>query len=232
MSHTTLIDAATLQALLRAEPAPVLLDCGFDLGDTAAGERAYAAGHLPGAHHAHLDRDLSGEKTGVNGRHPLPARAALAASMGRWGIVPGVQVVCLDDQGGVYASRAWWLLRWLGHDAEVAVLDGGPAAWRRCGRQPSSTAVQNAPSGPSRPTPPRPPAMPTVDAATLLAQPGHSLPHPGRARWRSVSAVRWSRSTPVAGHIPGATLPLLQGQPRRRRPLQAAQRSCAPSSRR
>ena len=28
--------------------------------------------HIPGARYAHLDRDLSGTKTGKNGRHPLP----------------------------------------------------------------------------------------------------------------------------------------------------------------
>ena len=33
---------------------------------------AYADGHLPGAVYVHLDRDLSGPKTGTNGRHPLP----------------------------------------------------------------------------------------------------------------------------------------------------------------
>ena len=30
----------------------------------------------------------------------------------------------------MYASRFWWMLRWLGHDA-VAVFDGGFAKWRQ-----------------------------------------------------------------------------------------------------
>ncbi|MFY7904097.1 MAG: sulfurtransferase, partial [Rubrivivax sp.] len=76
--------------------------------------------------------DLSGAKDGRNGRHPLPTRAVLAARAGAWGIAPGVQVVAYDAQGGPYAARAWWLLRWLGHDA-VAVLDGGTAAWVAAG---------------------------------------------------------------------------------------------------
>ena len=53
-----------------------------DLADPAAGERAYAQDHLPGAIYAHLDRDLSGAKTGRNGRHPLPDRAAMATRAG------------------------------------------------------------------------------------------------------------------------------------------------------
>src|SRR5205814_2192354 len=86
------------------------------------------AGHIPGAAYAHLDRDLSGPKTGTNGRHPLPEAAVAARTFGRLGITSGKQVVAYDQDNGMFASRLWWLLRWLGHDA-VAVLDGGFAKW-------------------------------------------------------------------------------------------------------
>ncbi|POM15904.1 Putative thiosulfate sulfurtransferase SseB [Burkholderia cepacia] len=70
--YTTLISAANLAERLAAAPGSVVLfDCRFDLADPAAGEAAYAAGHIPGAQYLHLDRDLSGRKTGTNGRHPL-----------------------------------------------------------------------------------------------------------------------------------------------------------------
>ncbi|MCE2918194.1 MAG: sulfurtransferase, partial [Rubrivivax sp.] len=69
--NTPLIAAHDLAALGHDV---VLLDCGFDLGDTTLGEREYAAGHLPGARYAHLDRDLSGAKVPGRGRHPLPDR--------------------------------------------------------------------------------------------------------------------------------------------------------------
>jgi len=196
--YRCLITAAELQAL-RASGAPlVLLDCSFDLADPSAGERAYAEGHLPGALYVHLDRDLSGTKTGSNGRHPLPERPALAERVGRWGIAPDVQVVCYDTQGMPYAARAWWLLRWLGHPS-VAVLDGGPAAWLAAGGVLSREA---AVPQPRPPYPPQPPAMPTLDAAGLLAQLGRRPVLDARA------AERFRGETealdPVAGHIPGA----------------------------
>ena len=185
MPHSTLISAAELQSLRAAAAPLVLLDCGFDLADTAAGERAYAAGHLPGARYADLDRDLSGVKTGRNGRHPLPGRDDLAEQAGAWGIRPGVQVACYDDQGGVYAARAWWLLRWLGH-AEVAVLDGGRAAWASAGGTLSTTPAGTAAAPPY-------PAAARLAAVTLL-----DARAPERFRGE-VEAL-----DPVAGHIPGA----------------------------
>jgi thiosulfate/3-mercaptopyruvate sulfurtransferase len=95
--------------------------------------------------YAHLDDDLSGPKTGTNGRHPLPDRAALARTLGRFGIGPLTQVVAYDQDAGMYASRLWWLLRWMGHEA-VAVLDGGFEAWISEGRPTLSGAESRPPS--------------------------------------------------------------------------------------
>jgi len=207
MQHDTLITAPALQALLAAGTPVVLLDCGFDLGDPAAGERAYAAGHLPGAHYAHLDRDLSSPKTGRNGRHPLPTREAMSRQAAAWGVTPGVQVVAYDDQGLPYAARAWWLLRWLGHGA-VAVLDGGRAAWLAAGGTLSMTTPTTAsavnPPYPASPTP----AMTNITADELLArldsvQAGTLKLLDARAGERFRGEVE--PLDPVAGHIPGAT---------------------------
>ena len=111
----TLVSAAELQAQLASAHPPAILDCRFDLADPAAGERAWAASHLPGARYAHLERDLSGPPRDADGRfrgrHPLPARADFAAALGRWGIDAETPVVAYDAQGGPYAARAWWLLR-------------------------------------------------------------------------------------------------------------------------
>src|SRR2546430_1925067 len=127
MIYETLISTDDLSRHLD-DPAFVIVDCRHNIVNVDAGERAYRAAHIPGAVFLHLDRDLSGSKTGRNGRHPLPDVAALAATFGRTGIDNTRQVVAYDQNSGMWASRLWWLLRWLGHDA-VAVLDGGLDKW-------------------------------------------------------------------------------------------------------
>lgn len=110
-------------------PDWAVIDCRFDLNDTAKGRAAYLDAHIPGAVYAHLDDDLSGPIVpGTTGRHPLPEPEIFAARLSRWGIDQNTQVVVYDDAGGVYAGRVWWMLRWLGHDA-VALLDGGWQQW-------------------------------------------------------------------------------------------------------
>lgn len=196
----TLIYAETLMTLYARGADVVVLDCGFDLADPLAGERAYDEGHLPGALYAHLDRDLAGTKTGRNGRHPLPARQTFAERVGQWGIDPTTQVVTYDAQGGPYAARAWWMLHWLGHEA-VAVLDGGPAAWRAAGGQ-----VEKQRSTP-RPRPPYPaggPTMPTLDADALRAGLADRRARIVDARAGERYRGEVESLDPVAGHIPGA----------------------------
>jgi thiosulfate/3-mercaptopyruvate sulfurtransferase len=114
-----------------------VVDCRFELANTAAGRRAYSEGHIPGAVYAHLDDDLSGPVTPDTGRHPLPGIEQFAATLGRFGIANDAhgnetQVICYDDNSGAIASRLWWMLRWLGH-TRVAVLDGGMKAWKEAG---------------------------------------------------------------------------------------------------
>src|SRR6184192_1934421 len=108
----------------RADPDWAIIDCRFELARPDWGEQAFAAAHIHNALYAHLDRDLSGPRTALTGRHPLPEVGALVATFGRWGIDDRVQVVAYDQGGAVaFAARLWWLLRWLGH-GKVAVLDG------------------------------------------------------------------------------------------------------------
>jgi thiosulfate/3-mercaptopyruvate sulfurtransferase len=127
MASTTLITTDVLAKHLR-DIAYAIVDCRFKLEDTAWGDREYAASHIPGAVYAHLDRDLSQMPSGNNGRHPLPDPIELSIKLGTMGIEPGMQVVVYDQSNGMFASRLWWLLRWVGHPA-VAVLDGGFAKW-------------------------------------------------------------------------------------------------------
>lgn len=196
--YTTLVDPATLAAHLD-DPAWVIVDCRYDLADEARGEALYAGGHVPGARYAHLGRDLSGAKTGTNGRHPLPPPADVARRFGALGIGSASQVVAYDGDTGMFAARLWWMLRWLGHDA-VAVLDGGFARWIaegrpvRAGRETWSPAVFTGT--------PRAGWRLTADAvAARLGDPSVRL-----VDARVPERYRGDQETidPVAGHIPGA----------------------------
>jgi thiosulfate/3-mercaptopyruvate sulfurtransferase len=197
--HTTLVSVATLATHID-DPQWLIVDCRFDLANPTAGENAFAQSHIAGAIYAHLDRDLSAPIAAATGRHPLPDPHTFAARLSAWGVGANTQVVAYDDDVGMYASRLWWMLRWLGH-AAVAVLDGGFKAWTAAGMRVSAT-----------PTPPRTQqtfiARPTraawVDASEVAA----------RARdpaWRVLDARAPERFRgavepidAVAGHVPGA----------------------------
>ncbi|WP_027459859.1 sulfurtransferase [Deinococcus murrayi] len=119
------------------DPRLRVLDCRFTLTAPMAGRAAYREGHVPGAVYADLEQNLSGpvRPDGAGGRHPLPEPEVLATWLGRVGIGQESVVVAYDDPSGgqgFYATRAWWLLRWLGH-REVYVLDGGWPAYLAAG---------------------------------------------------------------------------------------------------
>lgn len=131
--HTTLIATDELAPRLD-DPALIVFDVRHDLNQPERwGEDRYRDSHIPGAHFLHMDRDLSANKTGRNGRHPLPSPEDAADRFARLGVDRSSQVVTYDQNAGMYAVRVWWMLRWLGHDA-VAVLDGGFDKWTREGR--------------------------------------------------------------------------------------------------
>lgn len=201
MRYGTLISPQELHALQQSRTPVVVCDCSFDQADTRAGERNFATGHIPGAVYLHLDRDLSGRKTGANGRHPLPRREDVVALMTRLGASDKTQVVAYDDVGGAMAARLWWLLRWVGHPAS-AVLNGGLAAWREAG-----FPLETAPAAP-RPAGSftlRPPLVTTVeyeDVRANLEAPNPRLVVDARAADR----FRGENETldAVGGRIPGA----------------------------
>jgi thiosulfate/3-mercaptopyruvate sulfurtransferase len=130
MNGSTLVSTSSLEENL---PRWRVFDCRHDLANPDLGEQQYREGHIPGALFAHLDRDLSGRKTGSNGRHPLPDPQDFEQWLEKTGLTPGDQAVCYDAGPGAMAARLWWMLRWIGHD-KVAVLDGGFSKWIREGR--------------------------------------------------------------------------------------------------
>jgi thiosulfate/3-mercaptopyruvate sulfurtransferase len=175
-----------------------LFDCRHDLKNTEYGRQAYAKGHIPGALFLHLDDDLSGARTGSNGRHPLPAIDEFARRMSECGVDATVQVVAYDNEGGIFASRLWWMLRWLGHDS-VAVLDGGLAGWKRSKRSLEEPVPVVTPRNfIARPR----------DLAVSTAQVLGDMKAESRLILdaRSPERFRGENETldPVGGHIPGA----------------------------
>ena len=199
-----LISAGELHALLASPQGEdvMVLDTRFNLMQPEAGEAAWRAGHIPGAWHAHLDRDLSGPKTGTNGRHPLPSPEALAATLGRWGLSPATRVVACDDAGGMFAARAWWLLRWMGHE-RVQVLDGGWAAWLAAG---GAVSTEAPPERPHTCITLRPHTDWVVRADEVLAGLQGQGPALSLLDARAPDRFRGENETldPVGGHIPGA----------------------------
>jgi thiosulfate/3-mercaptopyruvate sulfurtransferase len=183
---------------LAAHPEWRVFDCRHDLKNTEYGRQAYARGHIPGALFLHLDDDLSGVKDGRNGRHPLPDVADFAQRMSAFGVDATTQVVAYDNEGGIFASRLWWMLRWLGHD-KVAVLDGGLAGWKRSKRALEETLPVVTP----RVFTPQPRNM-TVDGGQVLSELQSQKMLIVDAR--SPERFRGENETldPVGGHIPGA----------------------------
>ncbi|HJV48645.1 MAG TPA: rhodanese-like domain-containing protein, partial [Geothrix sp.] len=193
MSLITASDLRTRHASLRlldARPAPA----------------DYQSGHLPGALHADLNRQLStatdsGHDPARGGRHPLPPLDRFAAQLGAWGIGPDTEVVVYDaNGGGNAAARLWWMLKALGH-ARVSVLDGGLQAAAEDGW----TLTVDTPA--ITPLPPYPAErwlLPTVDMEAVEAirrDPARRLLDVrAPERWRGESETL----DPIAGHIPGS----------------------------
>lgn len=125
-----LISADELARRIEDGDDVVVCDVRWYLDDADRGRREYDEAHLPGAHFVDLHHDLAGATGG--GRHPLPTVDDFASVVGRLGIQPASFVVAYDAAGGATASRLWWMLRSIGH-TQVAVLDGGVAAWTRAG---------------------------------------------------------------------------------------------------
>jgi thiosulfate/3-mercaptopyruvate sulfurtransferase len=190
------IAAAGLAAALTTDAAPVVLDVRWVLGGPP-GAQAYAAGHIPGAVFVDLETELAAP-AGAGGRHPLPAASDFGAAMAAKGVSAARRVVVYDASTSVAAARAWWLLRYYGHP-DVAVLDGGLAAWVAAGRPLQRKRPQPTPGDFAA----MPGGLPTLDAAgaaAVASGPGRLLD----ARAPERFAGEQEPVDPVAGHIPGA----------------------------
>lgn len=181
------------------EPDVTIVDCRFELGKPEAGKEAYEREHIPGAIYLDLEKDLSSPVREHGGRHPLPDPEELSRTLAKNGITPETRIIAYDDQGGMYASRLWWLLKYLGH-GQAFVMNEGFSAWKAAGYP--VTADQ-------------PIRVPASYSYTLHPELLASMEDVRRAAGRDDAIVIDSRDPrryqgfdetmdPVAGHVPGA----------------------------
>jgi thiosulfate/3-mercaptopyruvate sulfurtransferase len=193
-----LVSTADLAAHLD-DPGWVVFDCRHDLKDFKRGAAVYGEGHVPGAYFARMEDDLSGPKTGQNGRHPLPDPRTFAEFLAARGVRAGSRIVAYDDIGGQYAARLWWMARWIGLQ-NAAVLDGGYPKWLAESRPVSG----DVPAPRIGSVNPRPDAAMIVTTDEVVA----GIPQPDLVVLDARAPERFRGETepidPVAGHIPQA----------------------------
>lgn len=190
-----LISATALASRIESGGVVRLLDVRWRL-DVPEGRPAYVAGHLPGAVYVDLERELSERGHPELGRYPLPALPDLEQAVRRWGIDDGDLVVAYDDNDGVPAARAWWLLSQQG--IEVRVLDGGVRSWIAEGK-----ALEQGDVAPELGTATllgRDFRTATIEEAARAPQHGHLIDVRSPDHYRG----RAQGLDPAAGHIPGA----------------------------
>lgn len=181
-------------------PDTIVVDCRFQLTAPDLGRQQYLESHLPGAYYLDLDRDLSAPIERHGGRHPLPNPDILAEKLASLGVISGEShVIAYDDSRFAFASRLWWLLRYLGHD-RVSLLDGGWKGWLAAGYPVSAEPAAPAP-GRFIPAP-RPEWTVSIgDVKNRPAPPASVL-----IDSREGDRYRGEREPidPIAGHIEGA----------------------------
>ncbi|MGM7722253.1 sulfurtransferase [Metabacillus sp. Hm71] len=178
----------------------VIVDTRFNLINPEEGYNQYREGHIPGAVYADLEKHLSAPIDQHGGRHPLPDVDLLAKCLGEIGIDNDSQVIIYDDQGGMIASRLWWLLHYIGV-SNVAILDGGWKKWTSENNS-ISTGVPN----PSVKTlhPRVNPEWKWVDHDEVKEKLHHSDTILIDSRENPRYLGEFEPIDPVAGHIPGA----------------------------
>ncbi len=196
----TVVTAEHVAAHL-ADPRLRIFDCRHELGRPEAGLEAWRRGHLPGAIHADMDRDLAVSATATSGRHPLPAPDAFAARLRSWGVDDDSLVVAYDDASGLWAARFWWMTsQWLRHP-HVAVLDGGLRRWLALGLPVTADAPAPRPAG-------RFYGKLDADRAVDAAHVGMAARDPTRRVLDARAPERFRGEVEpidrVGGHIPGA----------------------------
>ena len=111
---------------LRIYDATILF---FKKEDEPTAYEQYLQAHIPGA--AFFDHQKFSDSSSKYVYTVLP-ETELTAQIGNIGIAEDSEVVFYTSAMLPCATRAWWLLRYAGHD-NVRVLNGGLAAWEKAG---------------------------------------------------------------------------------------------------
>jgi thiosulfate/3-mercaptopyruvate sulfurtransferase len=127
-----IVSAGWLKSHLGA-PDVRVLDCTyattFTPGEAQTGRAAYDAHHIPGARYFDID-DIADTDNPLP--HMLPSPEKFASRVRKLGLGDGHRIICYDQNGYLASARVWWMFRAMGHN-DVAVLDGGFAAWKAAG---------------------------------------------------------------------------------------------------
>lgn len=105
--------------------------------------RAYDQGHVPGARFLSWQA-VATTRNGVP--NELPPFPDLVETARRLGITSRSRIVLYDDDGGLFAARAYVALDYLGLGDQAALLDGHLKKWKREGRPLSSEVPRVRPS--------------------------------------------------------------------------------------
>jgi thiosulfate/3-mercaptopyruvate sulfurtransferase len=181
-------------------PELLIIDCRFQLDDPNLGYQQYLANHIQNAFYLDLDRDLSAPVARHGGRHPLPHPETLTTKLSSLGVISGqTHVIAYDASRFAFASRLWWLLRYLGHE-QVSILDGGWQNWLKAG-YPVSNQIPVAQSGAFIPQPQRDWVLTIEEVKARKEADGVVL-----IDAREGDRYRGEREPidPIAGHIEGA----------------------------
>ena len=118
-----------------------------------SGRAEYAKAHIPGSAFLDLQEELSDSSS--NFRFTLPDVETLAARFAEKGIGVGTRVILYSRIRMQWATRLWWMLRYVGFD-NAAILTGGFDKWIAEG-QPTEMVETRYPP------------------ATLVAKPRHEI---------------------------------------------------------
>jgi thiosulfate/3-mercaptopyruvate sulfurtransferase len=174
---------------------------------------AYDAGHIPGARFIALT-DIVVTRDGI--LNELPPAATLKNIFERAGVSDDTRVILYGDISVLPATRAYFTLDYLGHDA-TALLDGGLPKWKAESR-PLSKETPVAMQGRLTPRP-RPHVVVDINAVKDLSYAATNAPTASPVLLDARTGAEFNGTTtanaeiPRPGHIPGAAnVYWMQGQ--------------------